>query len=139
MPPLDEQALRRESFSEGQAIVLGDGQNWTFPRPWLRLYPIRSACGQLTVGGGLGFGQDHEDLVNQLVDCDDQDAEQRIAIQFRMASLLLARNYHLTDRDLQRLLVIDFSDPDCESRWSQINQILLGRPPKPSADGSATP
>jgi hypothetical protein len=93
----------------------------------------------LTVGGGFGYGADHDDLVDRLIDCDLNDTPTRLALQFEMAAHLLGRNYTLTDRDLRRLLAIDLADPACEDRWTRINQVLLGRPPKPSADGSATP
>jgi hypothetical protein len=135
----DERALRREGFSEGPRIVLGDGQPWTFPRPWLRLYPVRAPDGGLALGGGQGYGDDFEELVDRLVDCEPDDIPARLLLQFQMAACLLCRNYDLGDRDLRRLLVIDLSDPACEDRWARINQVLLGRPPKPSADGSATP
>ena len=135
---LDERALRKPGFTEGPRIVLGDGQPWAFPRPLLRLYPVRAADGRLTVGGGLGYGPDYADLVDQLVDCDPDDTTARLALQFQMAGSLLDRNYTLNDRDLRRLLAVDLADPACEPRWAQINQVLLGRPPKPSADGSAT-
>ena len=136
---LDEWALRRPGFTEGTRIVLGDGQLWTFPRPWLRLYPVRAEDGQLTVGGGMGFGALHDDLVDQLVDCEPGDTMGRLTLQFQMASALLAHNYELSDRNLRSLLAIDLADPECESRWQQINQVLLNSPPKHSADGSATP
>jgi hypothetical protein len=136
---LDERALRRPGFSEGPRIVLGDGQGWTLPRPWLRLYPVRASDGGFTLGGGLGYGADFDDLVDRLVDCEPDDIPARLALQFQMAACLLCRNYDLADRDLRRLLAIDLADPACEDRWARINQVLLGRPPKPSADGSATP
>jgi hypothetical protein len=91
------------------------------------------------VGGGLGYGAEFDDLVDRLIDCDPDDTPTRLALQFRMAACLLDRNYSLSDRDLRRLLAIDLADPTCETRWTRINQILLGRAPKPSADGSATP
>jgi hypothetical protein len=136
---LDERSMRRADFTEGPRIELGDGQEWTFPRPWLRLYPVRAPGGSLTVGGGLGYGADHDDLVDRLIDCDLNDTPSRLALQFEMAAHLLGRNYTLADRDLRRLLAIDLADPACENRWTKINQVLLGRPPKASADGSATP
>ncbi|WP_165221935.1 hypothetical protein [Aquisphaera insulae] len=135
----DERTVRKATFTEGPRVVLGDGQEWTFPRPWLRLYPVRGADGRLAVGGGMGYGADYEELVDRLVECGTDDTSSRLALQFQMAGLLLGRNYELDDRDLRRLLAVDLADPSCEGRWAQINQILLGRPPKPSADGSATP
>ncbi len=136
---LDESALRRPDFSDGHRVILGDGQPWTLPRPWLRLYPVRGPEGQITVGGGVGFGAEFEALMDDLTASDPDDLTGRLAIQFRMAALLLTRNYRLTDRDLRELLVVDASDPACRERWAEINQVLMGRPPKPSADGSATP
>ena len=135
---LDERALRRPEFTEGTRIVLGDGQAWTFPPSWLRLYPGRGQDGEFTVGGGMGFGSAYDDLIDRLIDCDPGDTAGRLALQFQMAAALLNRNYELSDRDLRELLVIDLADPACEPRWRQINQVLLGSPPKPSADGSAT-
>jgi hypothetical protein len=136
---LDERALRRPGFTEGPRLVLGDAQEWTLPRPWLRFFPVRSGDGRITVGGGPGYGADYDDLVDQLVECDPNDAAGRLALQFQMAAHLLLRNYSLGDRDLRRLLVVDLADPVCEERWARLNQVLLGQPPKPSADGSATP
>ncbi|MFO0892152.1 MAG: hypothetical protein U0790_23815 [Isosphaeraceae bacterium] len=136
---LDERAARRPGFREGPRVALGDGQEWSFPRPWLRLYPVRGDDGKLSVGGGPGYGPDYDELVDQLIDCDPNDTSGRLALQFRMAACLLLRNYDLADRDLRRLLAVDLADPACEARWARINQVLLGRPPKASADGSATP
>src|SRR5438046_562568 len=73
VPMLDEHSMRRAEFTEGPRIELGDGQEWTFPRPWLRLYPVRALGGGLTVGGGFGYGADHDDLVDRLIDCDSND------------------------------------------------------------------
>ena len=133
----DEASARRPEFSDGPKVVLGDGQTWTLPRPWLRLYPNRDGDGRIGVGGGLSFGSDFEELIDELTGCDPDDHAGRLAIQFRMAASLLLRNYTLTDRDLRRLLVVDAQDPDCRDRWARLNQVLTGRSPKPSADGSA--
>lgn len=134
---LDEASTRRADFSDGPQVVLGDGQVWTLPRPWLRLYPTRDGDGRIGVGGGRSFGAEFEDLIDDLTECDPDDHAARLAVQFRMAALLLRRNYDLTDRDLRRLLVVDAEDPDCRDRWAKLNQVLTGRSPKPSADGSA--
>ena len=135
---LDERAARRNGFTDGARIVLGDGQEWVFPRPWLRLYPVRGADGQFALGGGLGYGADHDDWVDRLMETPAFDTETRLKLQFEMAARLLLYNYDLTDRDLRRLLAIDVTDPHCQERWAAINQVLLGSPPKASADGSAT-
>lgn len=136
---LDEPSLRRPEFSDGPKVVLGDGQAWTLPRPWLRLYPVRDREGRIAVGGGPSFGAAFEDLIDDLTACDPDDFSARLTIQFQMTSLLLSQNYRLTDRDLRLLLIVDAADPDCRERWAKINQVLMGRSPKRSADGSAAP
>ena len=135
----DERALRRPDFSPGPEVVLGDGRVWTLPRPSLRLFPARDADGRIGVGGGPSFGAEYEALMDELAACDPADAAARLALQFRMAALLLSRNYDLSDRHLRELLVVDADDPDCRDRWRALNQAMTGRAPKPSADGSAAP
>jgi len=135
----DERTSRRPGFSAGPEVVLGDGQAWTLPRPTLRLYPVRDAEGRIAVGGGPSFGAEYEALMDELAACDPDDASARLTVQFRMAVLLLTRNYDLADRDLRELLVVDADDPECRERWGAINRAMTGRAPKPSAGGSAGP
>ena len=136
MEPLDERSLRRPGFTEGTSVVLGDGQAWTFPRPWLRLYPVRRPDGSIAVGGGLGFDADYDELADRLAAGESDDPLQRLELQFRLAAGLLCRNYNLTDAHLRRLLAVDLDDEACRERWERINEVLLGRAPKRSADGS---
>ncbi len=141
MSELDERALRTPSFSEGTAVVLADGQAWTFPKPWLRLYPARDEAGAVYMGGGLSYGVEFEDAFDDLVELgDDDDADyQRHTLHLKLAAMLLLRNYALTDRHLRRLLTIDLENPGGPAMWGAINEVINARPPKPSADGSATP
>lgn len=139
MEPLDERRLRKPDFRDGAGVVLGDGQTWTFPKPWLRLYPVRTPDGSFTIGGGLGFDADYDDLADQLAADASGDPVRKLEIQFQMAAGLLCRNYELTDAHLRRLLAVDLDDESSQERWTQINEVLLGRVPKRSADGSAGP
>lgn len=136
---LDERSLRRPGFTPGPEVTLGDGGRWFLPPPTLRLFPIRGEDGRIEVGGGPSFGSDYESLMDELADCDPSDATARLTIQFRMATLLLLRNYDLTDRDLRDLLLIDAEDDVCRERWRAINLAMTGRVPKLSADGSVAP
>ncbi|OJW18807.1 MAG: hypothetical protein BGO49_17440 [Planctomycetales bacterium 71-10] len=136
---LDERSLRRPGFSAGPEVTLGDGGRWSLPIPTLRLFPIRGEDGRIAVGGGPSFGAEFEALMDELSDCDLEDTPARLTIQFRMAALLLLRNYDLSDRDLRDLLIIDAEDQECRERWQAINRAMTGRVPKPSADGSAAP
>ena len=63
---LTNAALRRPGFSDGPKVVLGDGQAWAFPRPWLRLYPVASRRRPASrVGGRPGYGRRFDDLVDR--------------------------------------------------------------------------
>jgi hypothetical protein len=135
----DERVHRRPEFMQGPEVILGDGGRWYFPPPTLRLFPVRGEGGRIDVGGGPSFGAEYEALMDELADCDPQDSTARLTVQFRMATLLITRNYVLTDRDLRELLVIDVEDPECRDRWRGINRAMTGRSPKVSADGSAAP
>jgi hypothetical protein len=134
---LDEVSLRRPGFVEGTRVVLGDGQSWSFPLPRLYLFPARAADGSWDVGSGRTHGPAFDELVDRLLACDPDDLYGRLAIQFQMAASLLVQNYILSDDAMRILLAVDTEDPDCADRWARINDALLGRPPKPSADGSA--
>jgi hypothetical protein len=139
---LDEKTLRKPDFSEGPKVALGDGQEWTFPRPWLRLYPVRDGDGTIGLGGGMSYGADYEDKLDALIDLgDDPDKEyERISIMVGLAAGLLLQNYDLTDRALRRLLPLDTSTEANGAMWNEVGGILGGRHPKAlTADGSATP
>ncbi|MDG3005499.1 hypothetical protein [Paludisphaera mucosa] len=77
--------------------------------------------------------------MDELAACDADDTTARLTLQFRMATLLLTRNYNLADHHFRELLVVDADDPVCRDRWGVINRAMTGRVPKPLADGSASP
>ena len=62
-----------------------------------------------------------------------------LTVPFALAAGLLCLNYQLSDAHLRRLLAVDLEEASCVERWERINEVLLGRVPKPSADGSAGP
>lgn len=138
--PIDEPALRREGFTEGTEITLGDGQEWTFPRPWIRLFPVLDpATGKTTVSGGKGFGPEHAAKLVRYLDLDaDEEGEalERLTLRFEMAAALLLKNYDLSPGDIADLLVLDESRPETCEAWGEIDRVLMGfEAPKPSAAG----
>jgi hypothetical protein len=140
MPPLNEQELRRAEFSDGTRIRLGDGQEWTFPKPWLRIFPRRGNDGKIGLGGGSGWGAEYTELLDAYSETGDEDYIERLTLQVRMACMLLCKNYDLTDRQLESLLPWEPSDEANSAMWrDEIGPLILGLAPKPSADGSATP
>ena len=138
--PRDERALRRSEFRDGPQVRLADGQLWTFPRPRLRIRPIRnSETGRIEVGGGSRFGADFDAIFDELIETPPEDSLARWALQFELASVVLSLNYNLTDDDLAELLDTDMESQDSTEMWKGILPVLTGQAPKPSPDGSATP
>lgn len=140
MERLDEKALRRPGFCEGSPIVLADGQEWIFPRPWMRLRPRRDKeTGRIQAGGGMSFGEAFEDVMDALAETDEEDISTRIGYQFEMAVMLLCQNYELSDRDVSRLLVLDLEDDASRKTWADVCAVIMGEAPKRLADGSDVP
>lgn len=132
---LDEKALRRETFSEGTSVKLLDGQEWTFPKPYLSMYPQVGEGGKLEAGTIFTFGADYADRLDELVESEDQF--ERTCIQMELAAGLLLRNYDIDNKALRRLIAINTDDQFDPDMWPAIQAILFGRDaPKPSAVGS---
>jgi hypothetical protein len=133
--PLDEKALRKEGFSEGSAVRLGDGQLWTFPKPHLSMFS-QVADGKIEAGYIFTHGKDYADRLDQYIEC--EDTFEKMCIQLELASGLLLRNYDLDNKALRRLISIDTDGADVDPEmWPAIQAVLFGRDaPKPSAVGS---
>ncbi len=141
--PLDEVALRKPEFVEGVRIVLGDGQEWSFPMPKLRLVPQRDSNGEITAGIKAIPGQDKSlsrvfDILWTLAEEEPDDAW---SVRFAAASYLLGLNYTLTDDDLGDLIFLSRDDQESLDRWQFIDNVLRGISPKkePTPDGSDLP
>ena len=130
---LDEKGLRKPTFSEGTRVRLADGQEWTFPRPRLRIYPRRDPEGKFYAAGGPSYGPDFEDRYDEFMESvatrdDTPECLYRIeCLHLELAAILLLANYELDDRDLRRLLVIEYDDPESEARWEAVNDVLACR------------
>jgi hypothetical protein len=128
---LNEQELRKPTFSEGHAVTLADGQKWTFPKPRIRLVP-KFVNGKVEIGGGATFGPEYEDQLDALFGTRDVDPDERLRLQFEVAVRLLKSNYELRDEDISKLIVLELGDPVSDDRWEQLTDVLLGNAPKPS-------
>jgi len=132
---LDEKALRKPAFSEGHKVTLADGQEWTFPKPRVRLKP-KIVDGKVEVGGGPSFGREYDDSLDVLFGAVDAEPVERLRIKFEMAVRLLRANYELADADLGELIVLEPGDPASDERWEQLSNVLLGNAPKRMPAGS---
>lgn len=135
MSRLDEAALRRPEFVEGEPIVLADGQEWTFPKPVLELYPIPGPDGRLRFEGlRRSFGEDYDRKIDAFAD--SPPAESLNAL-LDLAVDLLDRNYTLQPADYGVLLCWRPGDEDNEAMWHAITEVAMGRDaPKAGAVGS---
>jgi hypothetical protein len=128
---LDEKALRKPGFVEGNKVTLADGQEWVLPKPRIRLKP-RIVDGRVEIGGGPSFGPEFDDKLDILFGVSDADPAERLRVKFEVAVRLLAANYELKAGDFAELLVIEPGDPASDERWEQLSSALMGIAPKPS-------
>jgi len=128
---LDEKALRKPGFTEGHKVTLADGQEWTFPRPRIRLKP-RIVDGKVEIGGGPSFGPEYDDQLDALFGAVEVDPVERLRVKFEMAVRLLSANYDLKHEDYSELIVLEPGEPASDDRWEQLSNVLLGIAPKPS-------
>jgi hypothetical protein len=133
---IDEQGKRRPECDEANSVAvrLADGQEWLFPRPMLELraafrdgkavsaYPVRA------------YDRELEELVEALGQCTDDTA--LLCGAATLGAWLLARNYELTDDELNTLFVGRPSDP---ASWEWVQEVMAvatsSHRPKPSAVG----
>jgi hypothetical protein len=128
---LDERSLRKPTFSEGYAVTLADGQDWTFPKPRIKLKP-KIVEGKVEIGGGPSFGPEFDHQLDILFGAVEADPVERLRIKFEMAVKLLSVNYDLKPDDYADLIVLEPGDPASDERWEQLSNVLLGIAPKRS-------
>jgi hypothetical protein len=113
-------------------IKLGDGQEWSFPLPRIRMVPKRNGDGQFTFGFKPAPGQGN--ILGKSFDLlwtiQEQEPDDAWGIRFGAAACLLQMNYNLTDENLEDLIYLDKNDPETFERWRDIEQILRGLNPK---------
>lgn len=114
---MDELSRRRPDFDAAYSVELGDGQAWWLPRP--ALSPSERA-GDLEIlldsaGERLQFTVEH------------------VKAMVRLATLLLCRNYDLSDAECGLLLSVDVNDPVSVDRWRKVNRALVGVAPQDDA------
>jgi len=127
---LDEKSLRKPGFTEGHKLKLADGQEWTFPRPRIRLKP-KIVDGKVEIGGGPSFGPEYDEQLDILFGAVEVDPVERLRVKFDMAVRLLAANYNLKPEDYAELIILEPGEPTSDERWEQLSNVLLGNAPKP--------
>jgi hypothetical protein len=138
---LDEKTLRKPGFRDGPQVKLADSQEWTFPRPRFRIFPVDDPNGQVVPGYRPTYGGAFDRMLEVFFGAADCTTGELFEMRFKAAGELLRRNYELSTADLATLLFYEEDAPESEARWKDIDSILVGSSPakKPSPDGSATP
>lgn len=136
---LSEVERRKEGFTEGNKVVLADGQEWTFPKPRLRFFPYRGDDGKIGLGAAGTFDEEYRKLFVEFTEVDKDEPYQVWTLRIQIACHLLLANYDLSDVELADLMPVIFDDESNMSMWGTLSPTLLSQPPKPSTDGSNTP
>lgn len=139
---LDEQALRKPGFVEGARVVLGDGQEWSIPRPRLRLVPSRTPDGDIALKSLPKVAAHRQADMDAMLESGERSADgdengfvDWLLARARLATGLLLDNYELDDAALAVLLPVEFGDDANADMWAEIDGVLRGRHAKPSAVG----
>ena len=131
-PKLNEPSRRRsDCWRDGAKIVLADGQEWTIPKPRLRLRPRFESGKVVGVRDLPSYAPEDDELVEALFGVGDVEADVWLTARFELLARLLRANYDLTDLELAELLAIDGDDPASGERWTEITRVLRGLGPKP--------
>lgn len=128
MSPPDEARSRRPDFLGGPAVRLADGQEWSFPKPMVRIRPRVEGGKVVAVAGSFTFGGDYDRKIEAYHSAAD-GSEQSVALM-GMAVDLLTRNYDLGDDDLADLFTFTVGDEAGDAMRREITEVVLGISPK---------
>jgi hypothetical protein len=134
---LDEKALRKPGWSEGEWVTLCDGKAWCFPRIILDLGPEIGEDGSVDLGKPRPSLDDAYDRLLDAYIASNNALEEARALM-RIAVHLLGFNYDLTPGDYRVLLRRRIGDQANLEIWRAIAEVAIGNDaPKPTAAGSA--
>lgn len=136
---LDEKALRRDGFTEGIRVVLGDGQEWSLPEHVFCTFPDYDEDGRIVAGYRVFYGEDADADLDAWFGSAEVDPDERENAKMRLASSLLLRNYDLDLPALRTLLRKSGADSASVEMWTGLTRAVLGLSPKASAGGSEQP
>ena len=123
---LPETEYRRETFDEefSEAVVLADGQEWYFPKPWLAFRPVFRDGKPVDSVRYFSCGPELDSLLEAISSAETLTGQLMAAMA--LAGLMLLRNYDLTDEELATVLVYRPGDPESSKMLSAIIAIATG-------------
>jgi hypothetical protein len=101
---IDELALRRPSFEEGEHIRLANGQEWTLPN-----HPP------------YNDDLEHQDVLRGIIEA--EDVPERLRAELALTILLLSRNYDLLPEEYHSILEFAPGDPQLGELQDTVHQL----------------
>jgi hypothetical protein len=131
---LDEKALRRPGFRDDCRVRLADGQEWSLPKPRIRISRRTAEDGSRKLVESPQLGPDYATVLEAYESAVESGDGAALAM-FDLAAALLRENYTLTDQQADTLLEFRPDDPENDVLWGAILSTARGRAPKPSGSG----
>jgi hypothetical protein len=127
------------NFNEDDSvpIVLGDGQLWWFPKPWLQVRPHFENGKAVRATQILTYEPTVDLLVDAIAAIPAEDFEEQICAVATLAAYLLKWHYVLSDEDLDQLLNYRAGDAVSMVWTAMVVQVATGYsgPKRGSAGG----
>jgi hypothetical protein len=125
--PLNEVALRQPTFRGGIPLTLGDGQEWTIPKPVVRfgLSFDEGDDSPTFRRKDLGFGPDYMEVLQSFY---DTEGVEQLNVAARMVCRVLKVNYALDNEALATLLPYVPNDDANQAIWGELVAIATGNP-----------
>jgi hypothetical protein len=100
---LDEKTVRKPDLDEmtSAPVVLGDGQEWLLPKPWLEIRPVFRRGRIADTVPTLTCGPEFDSLKNAV---HEAAGENVIAAAADLTAFMLLKNYDLADEQLGPVL-----------------------------------
>lgn len=105
-------------------IILADGQEWYFPRPWLEIVPIFRDGKAVDRSKLLTCGPELDLLLESIAE--EEDPAREILAVMTLGGFLLLRNYDLTDDELSQLFIYRPRDPASQDMLRSIIEVATG-------------
>jgi hypothetical protein len=129
-----EAELRRPDFTGGTPVRLADGNEWSIPRPVIRISPRLDDAGKVAgLSARTTFGAEFDDLIRSIQE--PPEGANRVTLLLTLAVDLLDKNYTLTPEEKAEVLTFDMGDEAGEQMLFDVYDVAVGNGPKASNGG----
>ena len=130
-----EETLRKPGWEPGRhyaAIVLGDGQEWHFPRPRMTQRAKRDEqTGRITFATDVsGLSVPYSQILDEMA----RDSDAFVSTVIEVTFELLKQNYSVDDSHLPTLFWFDPNSDESRRRFDALSNLCLGLNHAPKAE-----